>query len=234
MTSYAKAAPTGIKVIVVGAGYAGLTAAIECDRKGHSVILLEKVKELKPLGDLITFASNAGRVFEKWENVLETLDPLLYKSPGINYFDWKGQFVTRQDWAAEKSWGKSVSGHRGEIHHVVMRHALDRGIDVRLGQNVTEYFETADGAGVVSNGERIEGDCVLAAEGVKSPGRKIVLGYEDKPKASGYAVYRAWYDSELLAHNDTTKHLVNNGDTHTGWVCCISMVPKPDHTLTCK
>lgn len=34
------------KVIVVGIGLAGLTAAFECYRKGHSVILLERYPEV--------------------------------------------------------------------------------------------------------------------------------------------------------------------------------------------
>ncbi|KAH9900104.1 hypothetical protein F4778DRAFT_156123 [Xylariomycetidae sp. FL2044] len=218
MTQYEKLPPTGITVVIVGAGFAGLCAAIECDRKGHAVILLEKVKELKPLGDLISFGSNAARAFRKWDNVVEILEPLCYKSPGISYFNWEGKFVTRQEWEPQKAFGSSISGHRGEIHMILMQYARDRGIDVRLGQTVTDYFETETGAGVVSNGNKILGDCVIAAEGVKSPGRKIVLGYEDRPKPSGYAVYRAWYDSELLANNDLVKHLVVNGDTHTGWI----------------
>ncbi|KAI1841598.1 hypothetical protein JX265_004672 [Neoarthrinium moseri] len=218
MATYERLPPSGIKVIVVGAGFAGLSAAIECDRKGHSVILLEKVKNLKPLGDLITFAANAAGVFKKWENVVETLEPLCYKAPGISYFDWTGRFVTTQLWDNGKKFGEIVSGHRGEIHLEIMKHATDRGIDVRLGQNVTDYFETEDGAGVVCNGEKMKADAVIAAEGVKSPGRKIVLGYEDLPKPSGYAVYRAWYDSDVLAKNEMTKHLVINGDTHNGWI----------------
>jgi monoamine oxidase len=43
----ARLLPLGIKVIVVGAGFGGLCAAIECDRKGHPVIQLEKAPELK-------------------------------------------------------------------------------------------------------------------------------------------------------------------------------------------
>lgn len=34
---------------------------------------------------------------------------------------------------------------------------------------------------------------VIGADGVRSKARTLVLGYEDKPKSSGYAVYRAWY-----------------------------------------
>ena len=41
---------TGIKIIIVGAGFAGLACGIECRRKGHEVLILEKFKELKILG----------------------------------------------------------------------------------------------------------------------------------------------------------------------------------------
>ena len=40
---------------------------------------------------------------------------------------------------------------------------------------------------------QVPADVVIAADGVKSKARQAVLGYEDKPKSSGYAVWRAWY-----------------------------------------
>ena len=181
--SFARLPPSGISVLIVGAGFAGLCAAIECDRKGHTVILLEKYSSLKPLGDIISFASNSGRIFERWEGVVEELEPIIHKSEGLNFHTWEGEFLTRQIWDAAGVYGRKINGHRAEIHEVVYRHALARGIDVRLGQNVTEYFESDGEAGVVlATGERITADCVFAAEGVKSKGRKIVLGFEDRPK----------------------------------------------------
>lgn len=61
MLPFPRLDPSGIKVIVVGAGFAGISAAIECDRKGHSVTLLEKVdtiEEITRIGDIISFDSN--------------------------------------------------------------------------------------------------------------------------------------------------------------------------------
>jgi 2-polyprenyl-6-methoxyphenol hydroxylase-like FAD-dependent oxidoreductase len=218
MVEYARLQSSGIKVIIVGAGFGGLTAAIECHRKGHSVILLEKFPEIKPLGDIISFSSNSGRIFQRWEGIEAELDPISHRSDGIDFMDWTGNFITRQTWDKEVSYGKRINGHRGEIHQIVFKHALHRGIDIRLGQNVTDYFETDSEAGVVSNGERLVADVVIAAEGVRSHGRRIVLGYEDKPRSSGYAVFRAWFPADEIAKNDRIKHLVVNGDTHSGWI----------------
>jgi flavin-dependent dehydrogenase len=58
MTDFPRLPLSGIKVIVVGAGFAGISAAIECDRKGHSVTLLEKVDDIEEItryGDIISF-----------------------------------------------------------------------------------------------------------------------------------------------------------------------------------
>lgn len=116
-----------------------------------------------------------------------------------------------------RRWGRRVNGHRGEIHGVVYRHAVERGVDIRLGMNVVRYFEDADSAGVeTEDGEIFTADLVLAAEGVRSRARGVVLGVEDMPKASGYAVFRAWFSSEELLENPRTRYLVEE-DTHNGW-----------------
>ena len=54
--------PTGIKVVVVGAGFGGLTTAIECRLKGHSVDVLEKVSKWEPLGDIISISEWSGPI----------------------------------------------------------------------------------------------------------------------------------------------------------------------------
>ncbi|KAK4192361.1 6-hydroxynicotinate 3-monooxygenase [Podospora australis] len=222
MADFPRLPPSGVKVIIVGAGFAGLTAAIECDRKGHSVTLFDKSPFLAPLGDIISFGQNSSRFFDKWPGVREALEPLIHKSEEFHFHDWKGNFVTTQSFAEEhKAWGPRVNGHRGEIHQIVLKHARERlgEENIRLGQSVTRYFETDDSAGIeLESGETFTADVVLAAEGVRSKGRKLVLGFEDKPQPSGYAVFRTWYPSDELLKNEKTRHLVENGDSHNGWI----------------
>lgn len=212
--------PSGIRVVIIGAGFAGITAAIECTRKGHQVTVLESYKNTNvQLGDIISFGSNAGRIFLRWPGVPDKLDPICHVSDHLTFYDWQGDHIYTQYWGSEQeNYGRRYNGHRGEIHKIIFDHALSQGVEIRLGQQVTEYFENDEEAGVISNGERVVGDVVLAADGVRSKGRQLVLGYEDKPKSSGYAIYRAWMSSEELAKNDLTKDLVVNGDSHTGWL----------------
>ncbi|OAA65154.1 Aromatic-ring hydroxylase-like protein [Niveomyces insectorum RCEF 264] len=213
--------PSGIKVIVVGAGFAGLAAAIECDRKGHAVTLLEKVEDIEEImriGDIISFDPNGSKAFERWPGVIEAMERIVRQTTWLDLYHYEGKFVTRQSFAGEKTWGRRINGHRGELHGIIYRHAKARGIDIRLGQRVTDYFEDDQQAGVVANGQRLTADVVIAAEGVRSRGRRIVLGNDDNPKSSGYAVYRAWFPATELARNPATRHLVAHGDTHQGFI----------------
>ncbi|KAI3333245.1 putative monooxygenase [Ustulina deusta] len=211
---------SGIRVLVVGAGFAGLTAAIECHRKGHSVTLLEKFPELKLFGDIISFGPNSSRIFQRWPGVAEQLDVLSQRADGLVIKNWLGETLLKQTWTTEQAkFGLRFDGHRGEFHEIVYKHALEIGVNVRLGARVEDYFESDDEAGVVlENGERMTANVVLAAEGVRSRGRKIVLGYDDKPKASGYAVYRSWFDADEVAKDPDLQFFTDNGDKHVAWL----------------
>jgi thioredoxin reductase len=68
MATFPRRPATGIKVIIVGAGFAGIAAAIECDRKGHTPIILEKaaaIEEITRYGDIISFDPNGARNVRK-------------------------------------------------------------------------------------------------------------------------------------------------------------------------
>ncbi|KAK8092972.1 Salicylate hydroxylase [Apiospora kogelbergensis] len=222
--------PIPLTVLIVGAGFAGLTAAIECHRHGLRPIVVDKFRALKPLGDIISFASNSSRIFERWPGVAEQMEPITLRPKdgfGIRA-STTGETLLQQRWTDEQnSWGNRYDGHRGEYHTIVYRHAVeDLGIEVRLGASVADYFETdsdGDGGGsagvILESGEKITADVVIAAEGVRSKGRTTVLGYDDRPKPSGYAVYRTWFETaNTIATDPDLKWLVEGGDKHICWL----------------
>jgi 2-polyprenyl-6-methoxyphenol hydroxylase-like FAD-dependent oxidoreductase len=118
-----------------------------------------------------------------------------------------GEVVRHQPSAPRNELAPAFNGHRGELHEIVFRYAEKLGIKIHLGRRVVRYFEDEEGAGVEfevkgvegrqdgkRDGERelVRGDIVVGSDGVRSKARTLVLGYEDKPKSSGYAVWRAW------------------------------------------
>lgn len=152
---------TGIKVIVVGAGFGGLTAAIECHRQGHDVEVYEAFPELKILGDIISFGSNAGRIFYRWGqdgSVVERLRKLTIRHEGFHIHKWDtGEVVYYQPSSPDSPTAPPLHGHRGELHQVVFDHVKDElKIPIHLGHRVSEYFEEEGHAGIVlSDGTRV-------------------------------------------------------------------------------
>ncbi|KAJ5752165.1 hypothetical protein N7520_009082 [Penicillium odoratum] len=216
--------PTGIKVVIVGAGFGGLTAAIESHRQGHTVEIYESFPELKALGDIISFGPNAGRIFRRWSNgvIADRLRPLSIdlKNEGFKIHKWTGELMhtqPRRDYDPE---APVINGHRGELHTVIFNYAKDDlGIPIHLGQRAVEYFENENHAGIVlENGNKVTADLVIGADGVRSKARELVLGYVDNPKSSGYAIFRAWFSNEDMMRDPRTRHFCENGDTFNGWI----------------
>ncbi|PVH96976.1 FAD/NAD(P)-binding domain-containing protein [Periconia macrospinosa] len=215
---------TGIKVIIVGAGFGGLTAAIECIRQGHTPVIYESFPELKVLGDIITFGPNAGRIFYRWGNgsiaAKMRAVSIDLQNYGFNIHKWDtGEIVINQKSPPRNETSPMFNGHRGELHEIVFNYAKEIGVEIVLGQRVENYWEDENGAGIIlADGTKVEGDVVLGSDGVRSKARTLVLGYEDKPKSSGYAVWRAWFSNKDMIADPETAHWCNNGDTFNGWI----------------
>ena len=153
-------AKTGVKVVIVGAGFGGLGAAIECNRQGHEVEIYEQFPELKQLGDIISFMPNAGRIFYRWGHgtVTSRMRPLSINHGGfhIHKFD-SGEVAFHQPPAVFVEEAASYHGHRGELHEVVFDYVRkDLGIPIHLGQRIEEYFEEEDQSGIIlTNGQKV-------------------------------------------------------------------------------
>jgi len=212
---------TGIDVIVVGAGFGGIACAIECKRKGHRVMILEKVHQLKQLGDMLSFGINAGRIMARW-GIHEKLWSISRLAGELQIHDYLGGLIQVQKLPLPLFGAYSYSGHRGLIHEILIEHAKSLGIEIRTGHQVVEYWEDeASGkAGVkIQTGETFDADVVVAADGIKSLARKYVIGYQDNSKPSGYAIYRAWFDAEEhgVTKDPMTDFMTIDGDQFQVW-----------------
>ncbi|KAL9109689.1 MAG: hypothetical protein Q9227_005727 [Pyrenula ochraceoflavens] len=173
---------SGIKVIIVGAGFGGLTAAIECHRQGHNVEIYESFPELKSLGDIISFGPNAGRIFTRWSDgkISERLRALSIdlRKHGFNIHKWTGELIINQPTPEPDPSAPVFNGHRGELHEVVYNYAKEElGIPIYLGQKILRYFEDEGKAGIVLDGDReVSADVVIGCDGVRSKARELVLG----------------------------------------------------------
>lgn len=145
-------------------GFAGLTAAIECHRQGHDVVIFESFKELKVLGDIISFGSNAGRIFNRWkyaagDTVSDRLRPLSIdlRKNGFDIYKYTGEFIIKQKTPPQDPTAPIFNGHRGELHQVLFEYAkAELRIPIHLGSRIQKYFENEQEAGIVlESGEKV-------------------------------------------------------------------------------
>ncbi|KAG1804550.1 uncharacterized protein BJ212DRAFT_1284216 [Suillus subaureus] len=211
---------TGIDVIVVGAGFGGIACAIECKRKGHRVMILEKVHELKHLGHL---GVNAGRILAKW-GLHDKLWDVSVNARELHVHDYLGGLIQVQELSLPLFGAFAYNGHRALLHEVLLEHAKSLGIEIRMGHQVVEYREDEANrkAGVkIQTGETFDADVIVAADGVKSLARKfVIVRVLRQPQPSGYAIYRAWFDAEEhgITTDPLTDFLTIHGDQLHAWI----------------
>lgn len=143
-------------------GFGGLTAAIECHRQGHHVEIYESFPELKILGDIISFGSNAGRIFYRWSDG-KVAAKMRAVSIDLSNYGFKihkydtGEVVAHQKTPQMDPTAPVFNGHRGELHEIVFEYARDElGIPIHLGKRVVQYFEGEGKAGIeLESGEKV-------------------------------------------------------------------------------
>ena len=191
----------GLRVVIVGAGFCGLTAAIECKLRGMHPILVEAYPGPSSHGDLLDFVRNAGRVFESWDGGKvgrKLMAAGVNSAKYLEFFNAQDVLLRRDPWPQAHDEDTVYAGHRGEMHRIVHEYAVEIGVDMRFSRRVSQYLDTDAERGVVVNGpdgeEKILGDVVLACDGPRSLARSQLLNLPESKVNSGYAIFRAFFN----------------------------------------
>ncbi|KAH9236566.1 hypothetical protein K456DRAFT_1747883 [Colletotrichum gloeosporioides 23] len=214
---------TPLEVIVVGAGFGGLSAAIECRLRGMKVTLIEI--------HIIDFFVNGGLVISRWDDgkVGQEILSIGCESDVLEMYKYDGTLLHPVPWfTKDEDRTKTFAAHRGKQHGIFMAYARRLGVQIELGKSIVDYKESEEHnqAGVTfEDGKTIWADCVIAADGSRSFVRKAVLGpFTASEKAlahpdlksffrNGEDIIKAWaYDNlSILAYSW-------NGGKEVAWV----------------
>ncbi|KAG5808961.1 hypothetical protein H9Q74_007791 [Fusarium xylarioides] len=217
-----------LKVIVVGAGFGGLGAAIELADRGFEVTVLEKYPDSNSQGDILDFFPNAGCIIHRWDDSkvgqqIHDTGCSLIRAMELYKFD--GKFITNVPWARDSAEHNiTYAGHRGKVHSIILAYAKTLVQDIRIGVAVMDYLEEEYRAGVsLSSGETLWADCVIAADGPRSIAREKVLKLDDQAKngkGSGWSVFRSFFktDETMLKHPGLKDLYHTDRDTVRFWM----------------
>jgi 2-polyprenyl-6-methoxyphenol hydroxylase-like FAD-dependent oxidoreductase len=169
-----------VRVIVVGGGIAGLSAAIGLRRTGHEVIVLERAPRIGPVGAGITLFANAMRALDRL-GVGEAVAAQGAPAKRSAILTWEGRELTQ---VPPDLVDGAVAVHRADLQAELAAAAGE----VRLGSEVTVVEQ--DGGGIVAraaDGTDERGDLLIGADGLSSVVRRVIA---DVPVR--YAGYTAW------------------------------------------
>ncbi|QIW99808.1 hypothetical protein AMS68_005326 [Peltaster fructicola] len=196
----------GIKVVIVGAGVAGLMSALECWRKGCDVVVIERAPEISPLGDFFTIPPSGMSTFKYYPAMLEDYHQEIYDcSISIWSTDGKCVMKTKPDWTKhrEESAAPDVSisfiKRRPVFTTMLYNQCIRLGIPVVFSQHARSIEETSDAVVVTTaDGTHYHGDLCIAADGIGSSLTKNLTGHEEAVKDSGYAAARAAFPRSAI------------------------------------
>jgi 6-hydroxynicotinate 3-monooxygenase len=240
-TAPKKVTKIAIKIAIIGAGIAGLTAAATLRRIGLNAEIYEQAQAFARIGAGIQMNPNAMKVLRGLG--LETRIRGIGFAPEVGYNrEWDTGEITYlhpMGSQIEQRFGApDISLHRAELHSALL--SINPPDIVHFDKKLVGLDR--HGARMVltfADKTRVEADAVIGADGVHSTVLAILFG-TGEPRFTGQVAYRAVYRSQLLGTeiDDRVKwwgpdrHIVSyKVDPRRDELYFIASTPEPDFKI---
>ncbi|KAF5612500.1 hypothetical protein F25303_14365 [Fusarium sp. NRRL 25303] len=215
-----------LKVAVVGAGLAGLGAAIAMNREGHDVEVFEQSSFLHEVGAAIHIPPNATRILKEWGFSPDDLDPVYCKhlttnSPAgktlVKVADTK---QLQQDLQTNDEW---LLTHRVDLHNALRRKAEEGSEGKKPKIHLSSKIESVDpdeGIIYLENGRTHMTDLIIGADGSKT-----VAAVTEKPQgrvSTGQNCFRFLVPVDKIKANPITRRFFTEEHVLDGLHCFAS------------
>lgn len=175
MTSTSPPSLSGRPVTVIGAGVAGLTAALALAQRGAEVTVHERAGALREVGAGLQVSPNAGRVLDALGLGAE-FAAISLQSDRTELRDAAGRHVATLDLRRHRPAEEFRVVHRARLIEMLEAAARRAGVTVRLGEEVTTPPEAAA--------------LTVGADGLHSAQRAALVGTK-LPYFTGQTAWRA-------------------------------------------
>ncbi len=194
-----------MRIVIVGAGIGGLTAALALIKQGFDVEVLEQAKQLGEVGAGLQISPNGNRVLA-WLGLEEAVARIASEPAGKKVRLWNtGQTWNLFDLGAtsrERYGFPYLTVHRADLHRVLVNRLQSlRPSAIKMGVRIDHIEQHGDQVVIRSAGKDLAvADVVIGADGVHSQVRQSLIG-SDEPKFSGIIAWRGIVQaSDLPAH----------------------------------
>ncbi|KAJ5698051.1 hypothetical protein N7462_000056 [Penicillium macrosclerotiorum] len=211
-----------LDVLVIGAGIAGLSAAIALGKQGHHVVyhcaqILERSSFLRETGAAIHLPPNCTALL-KWmgvdpEEFGGTIMNEIHRYSHAGELKYKKDFAgVRETWQAE--W---YLVHRVDLHNNLKLHAL-KTATLHTGCKITDVdINTSRPSVTLEDGRIFDADLLLGADGLHSQIRRSVAPGAPGPYAVGKSCYRWLLPTDKLRKHETSRGFVEDPGIFMEW-----------------
>lgn len=176
-------------VIIVGGGIGGLTAAIALAQRGHTVDVLERAGELRPLGAGLTLQINAVKALSRL-GLLQAIMAAGQVMKGASLLTWTGEVISQTDL---ERLAASIGAPSVGIHRAVLQQTLIDALGsarLHLGVEVRGFIQDEKSVTLIlGDGSTRSADVVIGADGIHSALRAQLHG-KCEPEYAGYTCWR--------------------------------------------
>ncbi|NRF70791.1 FAD-dependent oxidoreductase [Aquincola sp. S2] len=181
------------RILIIGGGFSGMSAAIECTKRGAQVDLVEIDPGWRNYGAGISLGGATLRAFRQL-GILEAFLREGNAADGVTTFLADGTPLATLP--TPRVAGPDVPGSGAILRPVLARLLAEAtrasGTNVRLGCTFTQIEPDAEGVDVsFTDGGRRRYDLVIGADGLYSKVRGTLFPDAPEPRYSGQAVWRA-------------------------------------------
>lgn len=170
-----------MKAIICGAGIAGLSAAIFLSRKGWEIDIVEKADGPRSAGYVVDFFGTGFDAAER-AGLLPALAARKLPVDLVTYVNQDDSVRSALDY---QSFSASLDGRlmglaRGDIERVLFD-AVSDAARFHYSTSISKIDNRPDGVSVdLLNGQKLEGDLLIGADGIHSVVRDLVFGPESE------------------------------------------------------
>ncbi|MGB8819429.1 MAG: FAD-dependent monooxygenase [Rhizobiaceae bacterium] len=192
------------RILITGAGIAGLTSALAFARRGFTVDVFEQAGELSEVGAGLQLSPNATRVLDAL-GVFPRLLATATVTKSIDLIDARSAAVLlgldTSQMAAQTGY-PFLAIHRADLQSALLSTVMEtRGVRLFTGLRCAQARQSAHGVEIdLEGGEQIQtvsGDLLVGADGIWSRTRSFVRA-SSEPVFSGYTAFRTTVDASTL------------------------------------
>jgi salicylate hydroxylase len=210
------------RVVIIGAGIGGMTAALALHAAGIEVHVFEQAPRLEGLGAGIQLAPNATRILRALK-VLDAVDAVSFRPQAVQFRNWKSgtliAAVPLGSTSESRHGAPYLHVHRGDLQTVLLDAVTARGIPMTFGRRCTGIDPCDDHVDVLFGDAALQRcDVLIGCDGIHSQIRTALFGAQ-APRFTGYVAWRglvpaARLPAGLIAPAATAwlgprRHLVN-------------------------